>query len=161
SDNESAGGWRDNHETFSVFPSWIEQVWNYNGQPIVDKFDQHWNGNPDKGWTILDLPVAVREQLIGLAPPEPPAGRDPAERRPPQPEGEDTDLSVLVTAPRTAPGGVGLATANLSPWPHQRAIAHKIVEEFPRSYLLGDEVGLGKTIETGLVVRELLLSGKA
>src|SRR3954452_1184316 len=25
SDNESAGGWRDNHETFSVFPSWIEQ----------------------------------------------------------------------------------------------------------------------------------------
>ena len=33
--------------------------------------------------------------------------------------------------------------------------------DMPRSYLFADEVGLGKTIEVGLVLRELLLSGRA
>ena len=162
SDNESAGGWRDNHETFSAFPSWETPVWNHGGQPIVERFDKYWAGHPDTGWAIVDLPDAIRDELIGLAPAEPPAARDPAE---PVPAGRrDTppvDLSILVTAPRDEPGGVGIATANVTPWPHQRSIAHKVVEQFPRSFLFGDEVGLGKTIETGLVIRELLVSGRA
>ena len=37
----------------------------------------------------------------------------------------------------------------------------RAVETFPRGYLLADEVGLGKTIEAGLILRELLLSGRA
>ena len=37
----------------------------------------------------------------------------------------------------------------------------RAVETYPRGYVFADEVGLGKTIEAGLVLRELLLSGKA
>ena len=36
-----------------------------------------------------------------------------------------------------------------------------VVDSWPRGYLFADQVGLGKTIEAGFVIRELLLSGKA
>ena len=39
--------------------------------------------------------------------------------------------------------------------PHQILLTHKIVESRRRKYLIADEVGLGKTIETGMIVREL------
>jgi hypothetical protein len=70
--------------------------------------------------------------------------------------------AVLRDAPRM-PGGrfVGMYTAPVEPWPHQEVVAHRLVETWPYSYLLCDEVGLGKTIEAGLAIRSLLLSGLA
>lgn len=56
---------------------------------------------------------------------------------------------------------VGVASAPALPLPHQQRIAVRAVETYPRSYLLADEVGLGKTIEAGLILRELLLSERA
>ncbi len=49
--------------------------------------------------------------------------------------------------------------ASVIPLPHQiRALGHAIEHDRVR-YLLADEVGLGKTIEAGLVMRELKLRG--
>ncbi|MCC7203041.1 MAG: DEAD/DEAH box helicase family protein [Nitrospirae bacterium] len=39
--------------------------------------------------------------------------------------------------------------------PHQILLTHKIVEARRRRFLIADEVGLGKTIETGMIMREL------
>lgn len=39
--------------------------------------------------------------------------------------------------------------------PHQILLTHKVVESRRRKYLIADEVGLGKTIETGMIIREL------
>src|SRR4030043_801222 len=39
--------------------------------------------------------------------------------------------------------------------PHQILLTHKIVEARRRRFLIADEVGLGKTIETGMIIREL------
>lgn len=42
---------------------------------------------------------------------------------------------------------------------HQLAVVRRVLQDEKKKYLLADEVGLGKTIEAGLVLRELLLQG--
>jgi ATP-dependent helicase HepA len=42
--------------------------------------------------------------------------------------------------------------------PHQIEVARRILEDPLQRYLLADEVGMGKTIEAGLVIRQFLLS---
>lgn len=44
--------------------------------------------------------------------------------------------------------------------PHQIAIVRRILQDQNPKYLLADEVGLGKTIEAGLVIREHILECK-
>jgi len=56
---------------------------------------------------------------------------------------------------------VGMETSPVKPWPHQEIVALRLIETWPYSYLLCDEVGLGKTIEAGLAFRSLYLSGLA
>ena len=49
-------------------------------------------------------------------------------------------------------------TAPVEAWPHQEVVARRIIDNFPASHLMCDEVGLGKTIEAGLAFRSLYLS---
>ncbi|MFA6846017.1 MAG: helicase-related protein, partial [Sphaerochaetaceae bacterium] len=49
------------------------------------------------------------------------------------------------------------ARASLRPLPHQIAALKKIMSTSPIRFLLADEVGLGKTIEAGLVIEEMKL----
>ncbi|MCO5107601.1 MAG: DEAD/DEAH box helicase [Burkholderiaceae bacterium] len=54
---------------------------------------------------------------------------------------------------------LGIETAPVEPWPHQRVVARRLVDGWPLSWMLCDEVGLGKTIEAGLALRALRMSG--
>ena len=45
--------------------------------------------------------------------------------------------------------------------PHQVSVVHKVVSNYPHRFLLCDEVGLGKTIEAGMVLKELRARGGA
>ena len=45
--------------------------------------------------------------------------------------------------------------------PHQVGVVHRVMSEFPHRFLLADEVGLGKTIEAGLIIKELKARGLA
>lgn len=164
SNNESDAGHTLNYETFSVAASWLPEVWAWSGQPVVDRFEAHWNGHPDVGWTVVPLPEAVRDRLVERIKPTagPPPAIDPEETPQVSDEAQDALLGYAKAAPRINGGtGVGFATAGVEPLPHQLAIAGRVVAAFPRSFLFADEVGLGKTIEAGLVVRELLVSGRA
>lgn len=45
--------------------------------------------------------------------------------------------------------------------PHQVGVLHRSTTNYPHRYLLADEVGLGKTIEAGLIIKELKARGVA
>jgi superfamily II DNA or RNA helicase len=53
-----------------------------------------------------------------------------------------------------------LTAAPIDLLPHQVVITHRIATASPRRYLIADEVGLGKTIETALLLRELASRGE-
>lgn len=53
-----------------------------------------------------------------------------------------------------------LTAARIDLLPHQVVLTHRIATASPRRYLIADEVGLGKTIETALVLRELASRGE-
>lgn len=53
-----------------------------------------------------------------------------------------------------------LTSAKIDLLPHQVVLTHRIATAFPRRFLIADEVGLGKTIETALILRELASRGE-
>ncbi|MEG0009126.1 MAG: RNA polymerase-associated protein RapA [Aeromonas sp.] len=55
----------------------------------------------------------------------------------------------------------GLAGGKVSLIPHQLYIAHEVGYRYAPRVLLADEVGLGKTIEAGMIIHQQLLSGRA
>lgn len=55
----------------------------------------------------------------------------------------------------------GLLGARAQLLPHQLYIAHSVADRFQPRVLLADEVGLGKTIEAGLILQRRLLTGRA
>jgi ATP-dependent helicase HepA len=56
-----------------------------------------------------------------------------------------------------AHGLTGVISAAVELLPHQVATVRRVVTDRKQRYLLADEVGLGKTIEAGLIIRQLQL----
>ena len=108
---------------------------------------------------VFALPEAVERELVALAPPEPPPVRDPEEAaEPPDPA---LVAKVLLTLPRTpAADGLADATTGVQLFPHQAQVVERLAGQYPRSWLVADEVGLGKTISAGMALRRLWLSGQ-
>ena len=166
SNNASVAGWVKNHETFDVYPSWDQLAWERYGARKALSFERDWGGDAGKGWAVVDLPSAVRRRLIEHAPEAAPL---PAldDQDPPglligdfDVEAAWDELVALRDAPTKSPW-TGVGTAWVQPLPHQAELIKRVVETYPRGYLFADEVGLGKTIEAGLVLRELFVSGRA
>jgi len=161
--NESAHSWEKNYEQFAVYKSWDAS------QPylkqVKHRFERLWNGKePD--WIALPIPEAVTDQLIKFKPQKAPI-RDPLESVKPLDFAEQADIKeqLLFQFLRDAPylpNGRFLAneTATVRLWPHQKITVEDVVSKFPARFLLCSEVGLGKTIEAGMALRQLVLSGK-
>jgi len=170
--NESATAWTKNFEEFAVYLSWGEGQ-SYLPQ-VALRFERLWTGQ-EADWIALDIPTAVRDRLLVYRPQRAPE-RDPLEPALPRPDrfsetcqvyfgGSSQAERILFQFLRDAPylpgaAGLGAATAAITPWPHQTRVANELLADFPGRALLCDEVGLGKTIEAGLVIRQLLISGR-
>jgi superfamily II DNA or RNA helicase len=53
-----------------------------------------------------------------------------------------------------------LTSARIDLLPHQVVLTHRVATASPRRFLIADEVGLGKTIEAALILRELTSRGE-
>ncbi|HEY9745061.1 MAG TPA: helicase-related protein, partial [Oculatellaceae cyanobacterium] len=164
--NESKTAFILNAENFVLHCSWYGGREAMRVEKAQQEFEDLWH-NRFAHMKVLTLPEAVRQRLIVLARgANPPVEVDgtfagKAWEVAPAPSAiERLRFAVLRYGPRM-PGGryVGLETAPVAPWPHQAVVARRLVESWPYSYLLCDEVGLGKTIEAGLALRSLFLSG--
>ena len=165
--NESMTGWQRNYEQFSVYFSWDSS------QPylrqVAYRFNRLWDGR-EEDWIAFDIPQAARQSLLRLVPASAPE-HDPLAppaidiRPSPDQEAQLRRERLIFQFIRDIPyfpnaGQLGAATCAITPWPHQMRIAQQIIETFPKRYMLCDEVGLGKTIEAGLVLRQLVISGR-
>jgi ERCC4-related helicase len=56
---------------------------------------------------------------------------------------------------------VSLGEARVDIKPHQVSVVHRVISEYPHRFLLCDEVGLGKTIEAAMILKELRARGSA
>ncbi len=54
-------------------------------------------------------------------------------------------------------GMTGLVSSRVELFPHQFDVVRRVLQDPVQRYLLADEVGLGKTVEAGIILRQLLL----
>ena len=164
--NESRTALVSNAENIDVHRDWTAEENRRRADQAEARFERIWN-NENPSLRVLSLPEAVKQRLIQIA---------EQTRRPLEIDGS-SEVPLDVAPPSTLerlrfavlgdgpllPNGqyVGMVTAPVEPWPHQAVVAQRLIDTWPYSYLLCDEVGLGKTIEAGLAIRSLVLSGLA
>lgn len=56
---------------------------------------------------------------------------------------------------------VSLAHARVDLKAHQVSVVHRVISQYPHRFMLCDEVGLGKTIEAAMIIKELRARGQA
>jgi len=182
--NETAQGWTANWEGISVYAAWEDER---RVRLEEENFAQLWADKASHYRTIT-VPAAVRAELMRHAPPEGELPERlkgetalPAPDRPPKPDGAAPPLAIperpqpetlderrkafwhkVATAAVASVGGdqVGEATCAIRPWPHQVRAFHRLYDNWPPKLLIADEVGLGKTIQAGLLLRQAWLAGR-
>lgn len=162
--NESRTAYVYNAENLDIHCDWWGDREQQRVEEAVKEFEQLWTGQVAH-MPVFTLPEAVRLRLIKFAenldfPVEVDGTRAYTPPVKPPSALERLKFALIKDGPRL-PGGkyVGLETAPVEPWPHQKMVVRKLIDTWPYSYLLCDEVGLGKTIEAGLAIRSLYLSG--
>ena len=168
--NETASGWQHNWETINVFTSWGPVPARVEGEE--ENFASLW-ADRRKRARVIAVPDAVREKLLEFSPKEGLPKRlkqetDPLVTQVKEPDAKAKLLrervwSFIRKAPSLTPNGemVGEETAPITPWPHQIRAFERMYHNWPPKLLIADEVGLGKTIQAGLVLRQAWLSGRA
>lgn len=186
--NETVQGWRLNGESISVFTSWGPAAEYVDDEDAA--FARYWNDKADSVMVVDvptavrdallkflppddEMPERMRcaaqtdddnlrdHQPVENVPVVEPAiasADSPAQRR-------SEVWQKVATAANDPIGGiwVGEATSPVEAWPHQRKAFLRMYGETPNHaprLLVADEVGLGKTIQAGLLIRQSWLAGR-
>ena len=185
--NETEYGWTRNWESFNAFTSWNDGL---RVDEEEASFAKLWADKARRAITIDVPTALRDQLLTFLPDPEKLPKRlaehadtsegPPTRRLRPGSDAEDgtlpstlaPDLSVdeerqaiwvrIANAARQQIGGdrVGEATSAVTPWPHQVRAFQRLYDNWPPKLLIADEVGLGKTVQAGLLLRQAWLAGR-
>lgn len=180
--NETAHGWRHNRESFHVHCSWEP---GRDAQHVLDEIESFARLWDDRATStkVFEFPEAAKNNLLAFLPgdiadkpsrvketentdenKDPPPSLAETEKVPPLTAEERRRIvwNFIQLAPRLANGvRVGEVTSTVQPWPHQLRTFKRMLDSWPCRLLLSDEVGLGKTISAGLLIRQAWLAGMA
>ena len=115
---------------------------------------------------VIPIPEALRRNLIEFAPAEPPVFKDRDGTSHDESQGRSPLRNELWAAISHAVANGPQTTIETSAaelWPHQLSFWRRYGRdaEVPPRVLIADEVGLGKTIQAGAVLKTLMNQGKA
>ena len=133
-------------EDLSISRSWIE---GNEFSDYQDDFPSTWEGrNPDV--KIIDVSAELAKQLLETI------EDDQEQRRIFEHDFGIHFVSNALQLLRVTPDFALLNSTNVLPYPHQERVYLAAVDRWPVRALFADEVGLGKTLEVGLVISTLL-----
>jgi SNF2 family DNA or RNA helicase len=185
--NETENGWTRNWESFNAFTSWNDGP---RVDEEEASFAKLWANQAKRAITLDVPTALREQLLTFLPDPEQLPKRmqehedegreDKGTRSTVQPAGQGGPpvpsaspvLSIdeerqavwerIANAANDPNGGdrVGEATSAVVPWPHQVRAFHRLYDQWPPKLLIADEVGLGKTVQAGLLLRQSWLSGR-
>ena len=163
--NETLAGWTRNWDSFLLMTSWNNRA---HVESMEATFQDLWE-NREKTAIVMELGEALKARLLDFAP-----QKDALPARLQKPDTPVAPASPKVSeeyekvwrfireSPAQSPEGdmVGAATSAVTPWPYQIRAFRRMYDHWPPRLLIADEVGLGKTIQAGLIIRQAWLSGK-
>ena len=178
SNNETGAGWELNSESFEVACSWVG---GNDTKRVLEKkeyFNRIWEGRSERV-TPLEFPQAILQKILSFHSSEQALFFPPELNKSLEVDSKENDLETKVKTEEptytreeiwsflklypTLPEGISTTyqTSIVTPWGHQLRNFQRAIKKDPVRLLIADEVGLGKTISAGLIIRYMILSGRA
>ena len=151
--NETLSGWRHNWESVDVY---TESEGLAHLEARDREFQALWT-NQATGLTVIDLPAYYRRYIVERAPASPPEIRSIRERSDNYPANDYWHRihDALANDPDST-----VATIPTTLWPHQERFRQQNIGNDAIRRLIADEVGLGKTLQAGIILKTRLNQGK-
>ena len=152
--NETLSGWRHNWESVHIYTDGA-------GLPHLEateaEFHALWT-NQAAGLSVIDLPAYYRDYIVARAPATLPEVGSIRER--PAGYAVNDYWQGIYDALANDPDST-VATIPTALWPHQERFRQQNVGKAAVRRLIADEVGLGKTLQAGVILKTRLNQGRA